>query len=226
VQRRAQRELGHTLAAGWICVFIGVAGAANASSLTVKVTDATGAPVSDVAVYATPERTIGQPAEARREAVMDQSEQRFIPHVLIIETGTAVEFPNHDTVRHHVYSFSDAMTFELSLYEGREHAPIVFANPGIVDVGCNIHDSMEAHIVVVDTPYFAVSDDAGRAVIDALPSGEYSIAIYTPRLAPKSQPAARAVSIATAAAQLDVQIEPRLRPPHSTTNESLEWSSY
>jgi len=226
VRNREQRELGHTSAAGWICAFIGVAGAANGSALTTTVTDNTGAPVSDVAVYAIPESNVGHTNESRREAVMDQSEQRFIPHVLIVETGTAVEFPNHDTVRHHVYSFSDAMTFELSLYEGREHAPIVFAKPGFVDVGCNIHDNMEAHIVVVDTPYFAVTDHDGRAVIDALPPGHYSVSVYTPRLAAKLQPAAREVSISTTAVQLDVRIERRLRPPHVTTNGSLEWSSY
>lgn len=214
------------MATGWICALIGVAGAANGSSLTATVTDHAGAPVPDAAVYAIPEHYTGPAQDFDRQAVMDQSNQRFIPHVLIVETGTAIEFPNHDTVRHHVYSFSDAMTFELSLYEGREHAPIVFTKPGIVDVGCNIHDAMEAHIVVVDTPYFAITDNDGRAFIDALPPGQYAINVYTPRLPQKSQPAASEVAIATAAARLDVRIERRLRPPHTDTNESLQWSGY
>ena len=226
VRSSEQRELRHTSALGWICALAGISGVANGGSLTATVTDDSGAPVSDAAVYATPASNVGHASADRRKAVMDQSEQRFIPHVLIVETGTAIDFPNHDTVRHHVYSFSDAMTFELSLYAGYEHAPIVFANPGIVDVGCNIHDGMEAHIVVVDTPYFAVTDDDGRAVIDALPPGQYSINVYTPRLAPKSQPAARDVSVSTAAAELNVQIEGRLRPRHVQTHQSLEWSSY
>jgi plastocyanin len=203
-----------------------VAAAANAGTLTATVTDRSGAPVGDVAVYAVPGDSDRKVSQIPVTAIMDQRGQRFMPHLLVVESGTAVEFPNHDSVRHHVYSFSPAMSFELSLYSGRAHAPIVFDTPGVVDVGCNIHDQMEAHIVVVDTPYFAVTADTGTATIDALPAGDYSVIIYTPRLPARSQPAPRDITVTTTAMHLDVAIDKRLRPPHTMSNESLEWSSY
>ncbi len=77
-----------------------------------------------------------------QKAIMDQRNLAFVPDVLVVQTGTAVDFPNSDQVRHQVYSFSDAKTFQLALYAGRAHAPVVFNRAGLVTLGCNIHDSM------------------------------------------------------------------------------------
>jgi plastocyanin len=210
----------------WICALACIAATTDAGTLTAIVTDRAGSAVRDAAVYAVPkQRQVATPV-GPFTAVMDQRDQRFVPHVLVVEVGTAVEFPNYDTVRHHVYSFSDAKSFELSLYSGRAHAPMVFDKPGVVDVGCNIHDQMEAHIVVVDTPYFAVTSETGTATLAALPAGDYSVVVYTPRLAATSQPAPRDITISSSAAHLAVQIEKRLRPPHDERNESLQWSHY
>ncbi len=67
---------------------------------------------------------------------------------------------------HHVYSFSEAKTFELALYKGNAHPPLVFDRPGVVVLGCNIHDSMLGYILVVDTPHFASTDAAGALSLD------------------------------------------------------------
>lgn len=126
----------------------------------------------------------GQPARAAAgtKADMAQRERQFQPHVLVVQTGTAVNFPNFDTVRHHVYSFSPVKTFDIKLYSGTPAEPIVFDKPGVATLGCNIHDRMSAHIVVVDTPLFARTDAQGLARLD-LPAGEHVLKTWHPGLA-------------------------------------------
>jgi plastocyanin len=86
---------------------------------------------------------------------MAQQKKQFVPEVLVVPVGSEVRFPNHDTVRHHVYSFSPAKKFELKLYTGTPANPVLFDRPGVVVLGCNIHDQMVGWILVVDTPYYA-----------------------------------------------------------------------
>jgi plastocyanin len=117
-------------------------------------------------------------AAATAQANMGQRDKAFTPKVLIVQTGTAVNFPNFDTVRHHVYSFSPTRPFEIKLYAGTPAAPITFDKPGIVTLGCNIHDRMLGYIHVVDTPYFGLSDERGQLSID-LPAGEHRARVWT-----------------------------------------------
>ncbi len=110
-----------------------------------------------------------------------QRERQFQPQLSVFQTGTAVQFPNFDTVRHHVYSFSPIQKFELKLYAGTPAVPVMFDKPGIATLGCNIHDRMLAWVVVVDTPYFAKTDAAGVALID-LPAGDHRLRAWHPGL--------------------------------------------
>ncbi len=103
--------------------------------------------------------------------------------VLVVTTGTAVSFPNRDTVRHHVYSFSPTKTFEIKLYSGMAASPVVFDRAGIAVLGCNIHDDMVAWVVVVDTPYWARSDPAGATTLADVPAGSYRLRVWHPGLA-------------------------------------------
>jgi plastocyanin len=113
---------------------------------------------------------------------MAQQNMQFDPFVLIVPVGADVAFPNLDTVRHHVYSFSTAKTFELKLF-GRDETRVVhFDKAGVVDLGCNIHDQMIAYIVVVDTPYAAQTNAAGEAVIHGVPAGERAVRVWHPYL--------------------------------------------
>ena len=114
--------------------------------------------------------------------VVDQRNTQFVPRVSVVTVGTPVTFPNSDNVRHQVYSFSPAKRFELPLYSGKPAAPVVFATPGVVELGCNIHDWMLAYVVVVDTPYHVVTDARGQARIQA-PAGSYTLRIWHPGLA-------------------------------------------
>lgn len=146
---------------------------AAAATLEITVADARGAPVADAVVAALPK---GGPAALRkREAAVEQRDKAFIPLVSVVQAGTAVQFPNRDPIRHHVYSFSPAKSFELKLYAGTPAAPVVFDKVGEVVLGCNIHDHMLAYIYVVDTPWFAKTDASGKARIEGLPAGDYDL---------------------------------------------------
>jgi len=201
-------------------------GYARAATLEVEVMDEQGHPVERVAVYAT--ASGGQPAPLRtRTAVMDQQGHKFVPHILVVQKGTSVEFPNHDDVSHHVYSFSPAKTFELPLYKGQVYSPVVFDQAGIVVLGCNIHDTMLGYIRVVDTPYFALTNDEGVARIDNVPNGDYSLEIWTPRTRPAGLPAAQQITVgAGAVATATVRLLGRLAPDHDHGSSSLSWERY
>ncbi|KTC19472.1 hypothetical protein AO391_09105 [Pseudomonas marginalis ICMP 9505] len=153
---------------------------AAAATLEVTVHQADGTSVGDAVV--TLQGPIGAPAGTLK-ADMDQRGQQFAPHVLAVHTGTQVRFPNSDNIRHQVYSFSAAKRFELRLYEGTPAAPLLFDKPGVVVLGCNIHDWMLGYIYVTDDPRFGVSDAQGRVRLEQLPVGEYHVTLWHPQLA-------------------------------------------
>lgn len=169
--------------AALLCLFIQPAWAAD---VTVIVMSQSRAPISDAVVTLSPTGGDVSSGESPKHAVMVQEHQQFAPFVLPIRVGTTVEFPNRDSFRHHVYSFSPAKTFELKLYGGGETQTVTFDVPGAVALGCNIHDNMLAYIYVVETPYFAKTSSNGRAVIQGVPPGNYEIAAWHPNQ--KSQP--------------------------------------
>ncbi|SDS73715.1 Plastocyanin [Pseudomonas asplenii] len=117
------------------------------------------------------------------KADMDQRDKQYVPHVLAVHTGTQVKFPNSDNIRHQVYSFSQPKRFELRLYEGTPSDPVLFDKPGVVVLGCNIHDWMLGYIYVTDDPWFATSNDSGGIVVDKLPAGHYRVTLWHPQVA-------------------------------------------
>jgi plastocyanin len=141
-----------------------------------------------------------------------QAKRRFQPRVTLITVGTKVNFPNFDTVRHHVYSFSAAKTFELKLYAGVPAAPVTFDKPGIAVLGCNIHDRMAAWVVVADTPFAARSGADGLARLEAVPPGDYRLTVWHPGLGADTPPAPVVLSVGAGeqqhAARLAVAAEP------------------
>ena len=155
-------------------------GLAAAASLEATVTDADGLVLEHAVVSLHGERPSAAPAGT--QAIMDQRARQFAPTVVPIQVGTDVSFPNRDDVRHHVYSFSKPKTFQLKLYHGEASTPVHFGEPGIVVLGCNIHDGMLGYLAVVDTPLFAKSAASGKAVIEGAPSGPYTLQVWHPDL--------------------------------------------
>ena len=158
-----------------------VAPCARAADLQVSLHDAKGRPVRDAVVTYYPQGGSG-PVRIEGPYRMAQQNLQFDPFVLVVPQGATVAFPNHDTVRHQVYSFSPAHPFELKLY-GRDQARTQqFDRVGVIALGCNIHDSMVGFIKVVDTPFAAKTDAQGLAVVRGVPAGAGSMKIWHPYL--------------------------------------------
>ncbi len=153
-----------------------VAGGAHAAPWTFTATDAGGRPLSQavVAVYVNGAASAAAPGTV---AQMGQRNRQFDPQLIAVQTGTVVSFPNYDTVRHHVYSFSPIRPFELKLYSDQPPKSILFDKPGTAVLGCNIHDRMVGWIHVVATPLFAITDASGTARFD-LPPGVHRVAVW------------------------------------------------
>lgn len=151
---------------------------AVAATVQVAVQDGSGRPLPGaVAFLESPDaKKLVRPAQG---VEMAQQKRQFVPDVLVIPVGTEVRFPNNDTVRHHVYSFSPAKKFELKLYAGTPANPVLFDQPGVVVLGCNIHDQMVAWLVVVETPYYAqTTAPAATARLDKVPAGAYRLRVW------------------------------------------------
>lgn len=158
----------------------------HAASLQAELLDSQGQPLANAVLSL---RSLADAPTASAAAIMDQRSQQFVPNVLAVRSGTSVKFPNSDNIRHHVYSFSPAKRFELRLYQGTPSEPVIFDKPGVVVLGCNIHDWMLGYVYVTDDPWFAVSDAQGRLRIDQLPAGTYSASLWHPE-APEMLPQA------------------------------------
>ena len=223
-----RRPRGRVLTAATSLIAVGFAFRCVAGTVEIKVSDERGEPVSQVAVYATPLAPVKKPNAPKRTASMDQQHNEFVPHVLVISTGTLVQFPNSDVVSHHVYSFSQAKTFELALYKGNTHPPLAFDEPGVIVLGCNIHDGMLGYIVVVPTEHYALSDDRGAVRLEGVPPGDYTVEVWTPRARPTGLPAAQRVTVTDGVTKLDTRITGRLAPEqdHKHGSKSLSWDRY
>lgn len=179
----------------WLVVGLWLAATlASAAELRVTVRDARGQPLPEAVVM------LESPQAARAVkplmgVEMVQRDKTFIPQVLVVTRGTAVSFPNQDTVRHHVYSLSPAKPFEIKLYAGTPANPVVFDRAGVVLLGCNIHDHMVGWIVVADTPYHGLTDPKGTTRLAPVPAGAYSLVVWHPDLPVGSNGVRRAVTL-------------------------------
>ena len=133
------------------------------AQIKIQLLDQDNQPVSQ-AVISIPSETVSN--SVAQTAIMDQVNKQFSPHVLLINQGQSVLFPNSDDIRHHVYSFSDPKPFEIKLYRGTPTAPDLFEKPGIVILGCNVHDHMVGYIYVTDNKMTGITDEKGMAVFE------------------------------------------------------------
>jgi plastocyanin len=212
---------------GWLAVC--VCAPAAAGTVNVSIVDEQGHALERAVVYLLPTAPLASASAAPKPAepaAMDQHANTFVPHILVVQKGTEVVFPNHDTVSHHVYSFSQAKTFELPLYKGNTHAPVLFEQSGLVVLGCNIHDGMLGYILVVDSPYFAMTDERGAVTIEALPEGEYAVNVWTPRARPNQLPATVLVDVVAASvAEVKLEVRGKLMRDHDHVSP-VSWERY
>ncbi|MDO8542901.1 MAG: methylamine utilization protein [Opitutaceae bacterium] len=168
---------------GFAFAFLGVA--LPAAEVAFKVVDQKNQPVVDAVVSLVPLDGTAPPAVASTSPPLEieQKRQEFIPYVTAIRAGTAIRFPNRDTVEHHAYSQSPARKFELPLYKPGRAETLLFERPGVVTVGCNIHDWMIAYVVVLSTPWLALTPAPGEITLGNVPAGRYRAEVWHPRLA-------------------------------------------
>ena len=157
---------------------------AHAADLSVQVTNSAGVAVENAVVYVESDIKSSGPLTP---AMIGQRGRKFDPLVSVVQVGSEVSFPNYDSVRHQVYSFSPAKTFELKLYSGAMAKSVKFDKAGTVVLGCNIHDFMLAFVQVVDTPYFTKSDASGKAKLTNIPDGNYQLKVWHYALAKEKE---------------------------------------
>jgi plastocyanin len=113
-----------------------------------------------------------------------QRDQAFSPELTVLVKGATIDFPNEDRVFHNVFSLSETAKFDLGLYKQGDSKSITFRRTGVVDLYCNIHPDMVAKIVVVDTPFYAITGTDGRFRLDGVPAGVYPVVAWQARGAP------------------------------------------
>jgi plastocyanin len=191
--------------------------AASAASLAIHVHKKDGKPLVGAVLTVTAETPHLPPAPATH-AVVDQVDLAFVPDVIVIPVGSTISFPNTDAVSHQVYSFSSARRFQLPLYRGKPYPPVTFDQPGLVTLGCNIHDNMLAYVIVTDAPFFGRTDAKGDWVAENLPNGTYHVTLWHPLLSESGASVERTVQIDGAArTDLAMRLSRALKPAPITT---------
>jgi plastocyanin len=192
------------LAAG-ICL----AAPLGAAPLSVRVVDSSGRPVRDAVVTLYPSGGAARKPRAGGRFVVAQQNMQFHPFLTIVPVGADVSFPNLDTTKHHVYSFSPAKRFELKLFAKDQSRTVHFDKAGVVALGCNIHDQMTAFIVVTDSLWTSRTDAHGIAAFGNAPDAPGRVTVWHPYLRAPGGIVQQGLSAAQRSASFSV----RLRPP-------------
>ena len=148
-----------------------LAGPVSAGAVSGTVSDSHGA-VRGAVVYLSGTAAAPPPL---LNAQVDQRDKMFSPHVSVVTRGTTVHFPNDDTLFHNVFAYFQAKKFDLGMYPRGASKKVTFDKTGLVVILCNVHSSMSAYIMVVDTPYYAVADPSGRFHLPNVPPGTYTL---------------------------------------------------
>lgn len=192
---------------------------ANVMAVTITIVASQKSPpdLSGAVVYLTPlfsddsqlqSENVSPQSQAAPVAIAQENRQ-FTPYIQIVPAGTAVSFPNRDSVAHHVYSFSKSKSFELPLYQPGDSHTEVFDSPGLVTIGCNIHDWMLNYLLVVDTQYYGKLEKNSVEIKD-LPVGDYTMSLWYPGLRP-AKPISQKVTVESADQQLNFKVKKKLR---------------
>ena len=208
------------LGMGCVCLITSSWGA----TLTVTVELPDGHPMEGVVVTIQPTTGPAHPA-APVQAVMDQVNRAFSPDLLVIPVESSVAFPNSDSVSHQIYSFSPPKRFQLPLYRGKQYPPVVFDQPGVVTLGCNIHDEMLAYVLVTDAPFYGRTNTKGAWSAD-VPGGGYRVSIWHPRIREDARDLQREVTVSDAdGGNLTLHLAKPLKPA-SLEGRPHSWDSY
>jgi len=197
-----------------VLLALALAGAASplaAAPLAVRVVGSSGRPVRGAVVTFHPAGSAARVPRAAGRFVVSQRNLKFQPFLSIVPAGADVSFPNLDPTKHHVYSFSPAKRFELKLFARDQSRTVRFDKPGIVALGCNIHDAMSAFIFVTDTAWTARTNAQGVAAFNDAPNAPGRVTVWHPYLRAPGGTAEQGI----AAGRRSVSFSIRLRAPPS-----------
>jgi plastocyanin len=201
-----------------LCALSGVCLPANSADFTVTARQRDARPLAGAVITLEPESP--NLASAPIAAIMDQVDLAFVPDVLVIPVHSTVQFPNSDAISHQVYSFSSSKSFQLPLYRGKPYPPVTFDAPGVVTLGCNIHDNMVAYILVTRASHFGRTSSGGTWVAHNVPPGRYRLSLWHPLLN-EGKEIRREITTDSANGSAEFQLSRNLRPapitgrPHS-----------
>jgi len=183
----------------------------SCQALEVTVKDTLGQPLAGAAIWLEGGLWPVEPSSLLKKYNMGQKDRNFIPHALIIPQGTQVEFPNFDSILHHVYSFSEPKAFELKLYRDKPQAPIKFTQPGVVELGCNIHDWMLGYILVVNSGVYGLTDKQGKIDLPLNPEqlGSANLHVWHERFEDLDKPESQVLTIK----DVSQKVQYRLKQP-------------
>jgi len=182
-----------------VCLALLASPATQASTLGVRVVGADGRPAKDVVVTLRLTGKTGPAARAQQDsAQVVQRNTQFQPFISVVPVGTNVSFPNQDPFKHHVYSFSPAKRFELKLFAKDQARSVLFDRPGVIAIGCNIHDNMVAYIYVTDTLWTGRTDANGQVSFGDVPAQAVELSVWHPNLAAPANVVTKQISLGAA----------------------------
>ncbi|OHU86842.1 MULTISPECIES: methylamine utilization protein [Pseudoalteromonas] len=184
----------------------------SSKALEVVVSDDQGNAIKGAAVWLTGAKWQATGEQKTKVYSMGQKDRAFVPHTLVVPSGTLVDFPNFDSILHHVYSFSKAKSFELKLYRDKPLAPVSFTQPGVVELGCNIHDWMLGYILVVNSGVYGVSDEQGKVqlALDSSQLGNAQLNVWHERYENLDSPESQLLTITHVSQVVNYQIQQTL----------------
>lgn len=198
-----------------------------AGPVSFVVTDNSGAPLQN-AVVSLLATSAGAKTQAvsvpKQAAIMAQRDKQFDPHIVAVQKGNTVDFPNEDGIKHQVYSLSDLQQFEFLVNQGESVTGPALNSSGAINIGCNIHDWMLAYIYVADTPWFGTTDSTGKIVIDA-PDGEsFTWQVWHPRM-PENETSNNG-GLNTPSSEIKVKLLADLLPAYDEADDFDDFDDY
>ena len=190
-----------------------------AGQIEFAVNDKDGQNIEGAVVTATPVDPKNLPKQKTDKDLIDQIDKEFYPFVKAVYVKTWIKFPNKDDIRHHVYSFSSAKNFELPLYSGSSAAPVLFDKPGVVVLGCNIHDWMIGYIYVSSTPYFLKTQLNDKPTLKNMPSGDYIVKVWHQNMVEKEEATAKRITLGAsgkATVEWSLELKPEFKLPRTS----------
>ncbi|WP_240778298.1 hypothetical protein [Shewanella polaris] len=157
--------------------------AAIAASQNIMVLNTQGLPAENMVVYLLPSNPAHIVArKSSKKAEVHQKDKQFSPYITIVQKDKDVAFVNEDDITHHIYSALGPKRFAFKLRHNQEQQVLRFEQTGHVSMGCNIHDWMSGHLLVVDTPFYAVTNPQGQVTFADLPADDFKIVVWHPQL--------------------------------------------